>query len=56
MFCLHEEDAVDDPSHFDSGKDFIFNIFLSFPSDQGYFLRSLFLDLVLILELALPQL
>ncbi|KAI4820262.1 hypothetical protein KUCAC02_028246 [Chaenocephalus aceratus] len=42
MFCLHEEDAVDDPSHFDSGKDFIFNIFLSFPSDQGYFSEACF--------------
>lgn len=30
MFCLNEEDEEDDPSQSDSGKDFIFKVFLKF--------------------------
>lgn len=56
MFCLNEVDEEDDPSQSDSGKDFIFKVFLNFPSERGSFLRSLLLDMVLILEFAVPQL
>lgn len=56
MFCLTEEDEEDDPSQSYSGKDFIFKVFFNFPQRQGYFLRSLFLDMVIMLELAVPQL
>lgn len=56
MFSLNEEDEEDDPSRCDSGKDFIFKSLFKLLSKRGYFLRSLFLDVVLILELVVHQL
>lgn len=56
MFCLNEEDEEDDPSQSDSGKDFYFYSLLKLPFKRGLFLRRLFLDMVLILELAVRQL